>query len=63
MMLSFHLNESLDSIAGGGNMEQIVFELKKWAQSRNKLKQLIQAALEENPGNIELQRISKEMNY
>ncbi len=41
MMLSFYLNESLDSIAGGGNIKQIVFELKKWAQSRNNLEQLI----------------------
>ena len=60
MMVSDELDEILDSIVGGENMEHIVFELIKWAKAQNKLEQLVKAACEYNPGNQELQRISKE---
>ncbi|MEO1377060.1 MAG: effector-associated domain EAD1-containing protein [Cyanobacteria bacterium J06635_10] len=58
-MVRYKLNEKLDLIAGGENMAQVVFELIEWAEAKGMLEKLVQAALEYNPGNRELQRISK----
>ncbi|MBV6627743.1 MAG: leucine-rich repeat domain-containing protein [Rivularia sp. (in: Bacteria)] len=60
-MVLFELNENLNSIAGEGDMEEIVFKLIKWANSKNKLEQLVKAAREYNPENAELQKISGDM--
>ena len=62
MMVSDRLDENLDSISTGENLEEIVFELIEWAESQNKLKQLVEAACKSNPGNTELQKISEEIN-
>uniref|UniRef100_UPI0039C6FCBA COR domain-containing protein n=1 Tax=Calothrix sp. CCY 0018 TaxID=3103864 RepID=UPI0039C6FCBA len=62
MMISDRLDENLDLISTGENLEEVVFELIEWAKSQNKLKQLVEAACESNPGNTELQKISEEMN-
>ncbi|MEM9923344.1 MAG: COR domain-containing protein [Cyanobacteria bacterium P01_D01_bin.50] len=59
MMLFYELNQNLDAIATGDNMKAVVFKLIQWAESQGRLKELVEAALEYNPGNIELQRISK----
>ncbi|AFY54454.1 leucine-rich repeat (LRR) protein [Rivularia sp. PCC 7116] len=61
MMVYFQLNENLNSITGGENTKQIVFELIKWAESTDKLEKLVHSACESNPGNQKLQRISKEL--
>ena len=61
MMDSDELDENLDLISTGENIEEVVFELIQWAKSKNKLEQLVKAACESNPGNQQLQRISKEL--
>ena len=61
MMVSFQLEEHLDSIAGGENMKKIVFKLIQWADSQNKLEQLVTAACKSNPVKKELEIISEEM--
>ncbi|AFY57146.1 Leucine Rich Repeat (LRR)-containing protein [Rivularia sp. PCC 7116] len=61
-MVYFELEENINSIVGEGDMEEIVFKLIKWADSKNKLEQLVKAAREYNPDNRELQKISEEMN-
>jgi hypothetical protein len=55
MMVQFELEESLDAIAGGGNLTQLVFNLvTKWAIPRGKIYRLIIAAYETTPDNPEL---------
>ncbi|WP_414624264.1 COR domain-containing protein, partial [Calothrix sp. CCY 0018] len=61
MMLSDELDENLDSISTGENIEEVVYELIEWAKAQNKLEQLVKAACKSNPGNQELQRISEEL--
>ncbi len=58
MMVNFELEEKLDAIAGGENIQEIVFNLIEWAESNGKLKQLVKAAHESNPGNTELKKIN-----
>ncbi|MEO1377225.1 MAG: effector-associated domain EAD1-containing protein, partial [Cyanobacteria bacterium J06635_10] len=57
IMIDFRLGENLDSIAGGKDMQEIVFNLIQWAQSQGKLKLLVQAAREYKPGNTQLKNI------
>ncbi|MEC4818246.1 MAG: effector-associated domain EAD1-containing protein [Scytonema sp. PMC 1069.18] len=57
-MLFFILDKNLDAIAGGDNLENIVFELIKAAKSQGWLKQLICAARQSNPENPRLQEIA-----
>ena len=60
MMVCDELDENLDSISTGENIEEVVFELIEWAKANNKLDELLKAACECNPRNQELQKISKE---
>jgi V8-like Glu-specific endopeptidase len=54
-MVQFELEETLEAIAGGGNLRQLVFNLvTKWAIPRGKIYRLILAAYESNPDNPEL---------
>ena len=62
MMVRYKLNQNLASITTGESMEEIVFELIEWAESKGRLNELAKAALEHNPGNQELQKICEEMN-
>lgn len=56
MMVQFELEENLDAIAGGENLNDIVFNLlTRWAIPRGKIYRLILAAYETNPHNPELQ--------
>ena len=63
MMVSFGLEENLDSIVGGENMSEVVFNLIEWAIEQGRLKELVEAARQNNSGNIKLQNISKDMNW
>ncbi len=61
-MLSFGLNKSLNTIAGGQNLDEIVFKLIETAESENWVKDLITAALESNSTkNENLIAIAKEL--
>ena len=57
MMVSYELSRNLDSIAGGSNLEEVVFDLIGKAESEGWLESLICAAINRNPGNISLQAI------
>ena len=63
MMVSFGLEENLDSIVGGENMSEVVFNLIQWAIEQGRLRKLVEAARQNNSGNIKLQNISKDMNW
>src|SRR5215218_6028548 len=47
-VLGLHLNVRLATIAGGNNLNDIVFKVIEWAESRNRVTELVQAALAEN---------------
>ena len=56
-MLSHGLNKNLDAIAGGSNLNQVIFNLIKKAEAENWVKDLIDAAHNSNPGNPNLKAI------
>lgn len=56
------IEKSLDAIAGGVNLTDVVFNLIKWAQAYGKLEELISAASNENPGNPALQEFAESLN-
>ncbi len=60
-MLLFELDKNLDAIAGGHNLEGIVFNLIKVSKSENWIEKLIFAARESNPGNSGLKAIAEEL--
>lgn len=57
-MLRLKLNVQLEHVARAtGNLQDIVFDIIEWAEMQGKLGALLQAALEDNPSNIELRQI------
>ena len=58
-MLSFQLNKRLYEITSETNLREIVFKLIKKAEAQNWVKDLVDAALRENPGNPKLKGIAK----
>ncbi|MUG99360.1 hypothetical protein F7734_46570 [Scytonema sp. UIC 10036] len=60
-LLWFGLNKNLDAIAGGGNLEDIVFNLIITAASEGWVEDLIRAAIQKNPGNSNLRNIAQEL--
>lgn len=60
-MLSYQLNKRLKEIAGGGSLQDVVFELIQVAESQGWIKDLVCAAREANPGNQNLQIIVQEL--
>ncbi len=59
MMVSDELEENLDAIAGGDNLDEIVFSLIEWAQSQGKLEELVNAGIKRNPGNEKLREFQE----
>ena len=53
-MVRFGLDESLEQIAGPGNLRAVVFDLVDWAQREGRLPDLLQAAHKAAPGNARL---------
>src|SRR4051812_47927834 len=53
-MVYNRLNVRLNEIASGGNLREIVFSLIEWAAANGLLRDLVRAALAENPGNKRL---------
>ena len=53
-MVLFELDKNLDTIAGGNNLQEIVFNLIKVSKAENWIKDLIDAARKSNPGNSRL---------
>lgn len=60
-MLLNSLDKNLDRIAGGANLEEIVFNLVKVAIAKGWIQDLITSAYEENPENLSLQAICQEI--
>lgn len=60
-MLSFELNEKLDAITGGNNLNEVVFYLIKKLEAENRIKDLIVAARKSNPRNSSLKEIAEEL--
>lgn len=58
MMVDDELGHNLDAIAGGSNLDEVVFNLIVTAESEGWLEQLIRRAINSNPGNKELKIIS-----
>ena len=60
-MLLFKLDKNLDAIAGGSNVQEVIFYLIKESKAENWTKDLIVAARESNPGNSSLEAIAEEI--
>ena len=60
-MLSFQLDKKLDEIAGGANLEDVVFNLIKKAEAKNWVEDLISAARKSNSDNQRLKDIATEL--
>jgi hypothetical protein len=54
------LDENLAEIAKGENLRLLTFDLVNWAESHNRVGDLIQGAAEENPGHTELQELLRD---
>ncbi|WP_414583673.1 effector-associated domain EAD1-containing protein [Scytonema sp. PCC 10023] len=61
MMVRFSLNENLDAITTGENYQISVFQLILWAEANGRLKELLTAARQDNPGNPALRRFDEEV--
>ncbi|MDY6896753.1 MAG: SUMF1/EgtB/PvdO family nonheme iron enzyme [Cyanobacteriota bacterium] len=59
MMVSDELEENLDAIAGGENLDEIVFNFIEWAESQGKIQRIIDAAIRTNPGNQQLREFQQ----
>jgi formylglycine-generating enzyme required for sulfatase activity len=56
-MVRFGMNEALDRIAGGGNLEERVFNLVEWADRTGRERELVQEAYNRNPTNPTLKKL------
>ena len=61
MMVDDELGHNLDAIAGGSNLEVVVFNLIITAESQGWLEELIRAASNSNPGNLDLKDIAEKL--
>ena len=59
-MISFKLNQNLDEIAGDQNLSQAVSDLILWAESEEKVEELLTAARLQNKGNSKLQAFEEQ---
>ncbi|KYC36309.1 hypothetical protein WA1_42055 [Scytonema hofmannii PCC 7110] len=60
-MVSFELDKNLDAIAGGKDLQEIIFDLIKVAVSQGWMDNLLRAAYRSNPGNSLLRNIAEEL--
>ncbi|NJO72466.1 MAG: trypsin-like peptidase domain-containing protein [Leptolyngbyaceae cyanobacterium RM1_406_9] len=56
MMLLEEMNERLEFFAGGANYGETVFEVINWAEEQGRLEELLRAAYQRNPGNLQFRR-------
>ena len=56
-MVRLRLDEALDRIAGGSNLEERVFNLIEWADRTGRERELVQEAYNHNPTNPALQKL------
>jgi V8-like Glu-specific endopeptidase len=60
-MVRFGLNENLDAIASTVRLNDSIFDLLQWAESRNRIAALVVVARNSNPDNSALRRIAEEL--
>ncbi|MCE7985230.1 MAG: tetratricopeptide repeat protein [Caldilinea sp. CFX5] len=60
-LVRFELNESLDKIADGANLQSVVFNLIAWAERNDKVIDLINAAYRYNPNNKAIQQLVSDL--
>lgn len=60
-MVSFELNENLNSIATGRNYSEVVFKLIKWAEAQGRVEELLTAACSTNSGNPKLRNFDEQI--
>jgi Effector-associated domain 1/AAA-like domain len=60
-MLSFELDKNLDEIAGGKDLQNIVFNLIKRAEAESWVEDLIVDARNSNEGNLKLKNLAEEL--
>lgn len=53
-LVRIQLNENLDAVAGGESLSTVTFNLIVWAARNGRFNQLLDGALEANPGNVRL---------
>src|SRR5689334_16893920 len=61
-LVEFELSESLERVAGKGRLEDVAFELIKWARARSRLDELLAGAMRRNPSNDELRSLGIELS-
>lgn len=57
MMVRYGLDQNLDAIATGDNLQVLVFNLVNWAEQYGRLDELVQQAYLQNPGNPSMQSL------
>jgi formylglycine-generating enzyme required for sulfatase activity len=62
MMLRMELDIAESEVPDGSNYNLVVFNLIQQLDSQNRIPQLIQGALNERPGNLDLQEVAQEIN-
>src|SRR5437763_16572805 len=60
-MVSFQLNESLNTISLAPALSDIVFDLIRWAEARGMVERLVIAARSRNPGNEDLRIVAEQL--
>jgi hypothetical protein len=58
-LVRFKLEQDLDTIARNDNLANTAFELIQWAESEGRVKDLVNGACNENPGNPDLQAFAQ----
>lgn len=61
-LVRFNLNEQLEHIADGQNTSDIIFNLIDWADAQGRIKELLQAAIKENPQNEMLRQCLEDLH-
>lgn len=59
MLLREELDVALNAIAGGDNLNVLVFHLVQWAESTGRVGALLQGAYAQNPGNPDLKQLRR----
>lgn len=59
-LVKFHLDQNLETIAGGENLSDITFNLLMWAEAEGRLDELVAAALHANPDNPSLKQFAQD---
>ncbi len=54
-MLRLQMDENLEAVVGSSSLNEMIFKLINWAEARGRVREFVEGALSENPGNVALQ--------